>query len=67
MNVLKLKAAMVERDVSTEALADNIGINRATLYRKIAAGGAGFTIGEADAIAKVLHLSADERTQIFFA
>ena len=67
MNVLKLKAAMVEREASTEALADDIGINRATLYRKIAAGGAGFTIGEADAIAKALHLSADERTQIFFA
>ena len=39
MNVLKLKAAMVEREVSTEALAENIGINRATLYRKIAADG----------------------------
>lgn len=67
MNVLKLKAAMVEHDISTEALADDIGIHRATFYRKLAAGGAGFTIGEADAIAKALHLSAEESAQIFFA
>ena len=37
LNILKLKAAMVERGVSIAELADQIGINRATLYRKMAA------------------------------
>lgn len=66
LNILKLKAAMVERGMSTADLADRIGINRATLYRKIAAQGEGFTIGEAEAITSALHLSAAESTAIFF-
>lgn len=66
LNILKLKAAMVERGVNTADLADRIGINRATLYRKIAAQGEGFTIGEAEAITSALHLSAAESTAIFF-
>lgn len=36
MNVLKLKAAMVEHGISTEKLAEAIGIHPATMYRKLA-------------------------------
>ena len=66
MNIRKLKAAMVEQGITTVELADQIGINRATLYRKIAAQGEGFTIGEAEAIARALHLNAADSTAIFF-
>ena len=66
MNILKLKAAMVERGVSITQLADQIGINRATLYRKMAAQGESFTIGEAEIITRVLHLSAADSSAIFF-
>ena len=67
MNIRKLKAAMVEQGITTVELADQIGINRATLYRKIAAQGEGFTIGEAEAIARALHLNAADSTAIFLA
>ena len=45
MNVLKLKAAMVEHGISTEKLAEAIGIHPATMYRKLAVEGQSFTIG----------------------
>lgn len=66
MNIRKLKAAMVERGISTGQLADRIGINRSTLYRRIAAQGRNFTIGEAESIAAALNLSPAESTAIFF-
>lgn len=66
MNIRKLKAAMVERGISTGQLADRIGINRSTLYRRIAAQGRDFTIGEAESIAAALNLSPAESTAIFF-
>lgn len=67
MNVLKLKAAIVEHGSTTEKLAESIGIHPATMYRKLAANGQGFTIGEVEAIADVLNLSSEECTRIFFA
>lgn len=67
MNVLKLKAALIEHGTSTEKLAEAIGIHPATMYRKLAAGGQSFTIGEAEAIAKELHLTAEDSCRIFFA
>lgn len=66
MNVLKLKAAIVEHGSTTEKLAESIGIHPATMYRKLAANGQGFTIGEVEAIADVLNLSSEECTRIFF-
>lgn len=66
MNIRKLKAAMVERGINTAQLADRIGVNRSTLYRRIATQGRGFTIGEAESIASVLGLSPAESTAIFF-
>ena len=67
MNVLKLKAAIVEHGSTTEKLAESIGIHPATMYRKLAANGQGFTIGEVEAIVDVLNLSSEECTRIFFA
>ena len=67
MNVLKLKAAIIEHGSTTEKLAESVGIHPATMYRKLAADGQGFTIGEVEAIANALHLSPDECTRIFFA
>lgn len=66
MNVLKLKAAIIEHGSTTEKLAESIGIHPATMYRKLAADGQGFTIGEVEAIANALHLSSEECTRIFF-
>jgi len=56
---------MVETGFSVESLAEVIGINRATLYRKFETGN--FTIKEANIIAVTLHLTNEELNTIFFA
>ncbi len=57
---------MVELSVSTETLAESMGINVATLYRRFNEPDS-FTVGEVRQIAKMLNLTADEVDAIFFA
>lgn len=57
---------MVELSVSTETLAESMGINVATLYRRFNEPDS-FTVGEVGQIAKMLNLTADEVDAIFFA
>jgi plasmid maintenance system antidote protein VapI len=65
MEILKLKGKMVEKGCSPEALAEKIGVDRSTIYRKLGCGEK-FTIGEAQKIKNVLDLSNEEATAIFF-
>lgn len=67
VNVSKLKGKIVERGINVDAVAEKIGIDKSTFYRKLANEGSTFTIGEADAISKVLKLTRDEVNAIFFA
>ena len=52
VNINKLKGKIVECELSVTELASRIGIDRATLYRKINSDGKNFTIEEADLISK---------------
>lgn len=67
VNVLKLKAKLVENGKNVDFLAKNIGVNRATIYRKLDGGGNDFTIGEVDKISRVLNLTAEDINGIFFS
>ena len=67
VNTDKLRGKIVECRMSIETLADAVGLNKATLYRRINGGGGAFTIEEADKIASTLQLTSDERNKIFFA
>ena len=67
VNVKKLKAKLVECGYNVDAVADNIGIDRATFYRRLANNGETFTIGEADSISRFLMLTKDEVNAIFFS
>ena len=67
VNVDKLKGKIVEKRSSIEELSKVIGIGRSTLYRRFSSDGSGFTIREADLIAKALNLSGNEACAIFFA
>lgn len=67
VNINKLKGKIVENGLTTEKLADDIGIDRSTLYRKINNNGETFTIKEADLIVKALNLTAEEAKAIFFS
>ena len=66
VNVNLLKAKLVERGLNLTNLAEMIGIDRATMYRKLKDNGAGLLIGEVNSIVKVLNLTVKEASEIFF-
>lgn len=66
VDVLKLKAKVIEKGFTIASLADAMTIDRTTLYRRIADNGNSFTIGELDKIVETLSLTEDEIKSIFF-
>ena len=66
MNVNKLKAKIVERELSVEKLAVLIGVDRSSLYRKLN-NAEKITIGEANKMKTALEISNAEAVDIFFA
>ena len=67
VNVNKLKGKIVENGLTIGILAEKMGIDRSTLYRKINNNGEMFTIREANLICSILNLDAHEATAIFLA
>lgn len=66
MNINKLKGKIVEKGMNIEALATTIGINRASLYRKLN-DAEKITIGEAVKMKDALGMSDDEANEIFLS
>ena len=66
-NVSILRGKIVECNTTQEALADAIGVNRSTFYRKMKDNGKNFTVGEVEKIANILSLSSGDVMKIFFA
>ena len=66
VNIAKLKGKMVEKGINAERLAEAMGIDRATLYRKFGKAEK-ITIGEAARMKAILGLSDQEAYQIFLA
>lgn len=66
-NVDKLKGAIKEKRLSPEKVAEIIGIDKSTMYRKLNNGGDEFTIKQADIISQALCLTAEEAQAIFFS
>jgi predicted transcriptional regulator len=67
VNVNKLRGKIVEHGMTIDVFAESAGISRATMFRKLSQDGEDFTISEADAIVKALHLSKDDANAIFFS
>ena len=65
VNVKLLEDKIKNGGLSKEDFARALGINSATVYRKIANGGIGFTVGEMHRTVDVLNLNDDEAVQIF--
>lgn len=61
-----LKAQMVAKGINAEELADKIGINTITLYRKMN-GKTEFTRSEMQIIKAIFNLNKGEMDAIFFA
>jgi len=66
LNVNKLKGKIVENEMNITTLAKRMGIDRATLYRKINRDGETFTIKVVNLIVKILNLTTEEAMEIFF-
>ena len=64
MNPNKLKAKLVEKGINVDGFADQIGMDRSTLYRKLA-NFEKITIGEATRMKSALGLSGKDATDIF--
>jgi transcriptional regulator with XRE-family HTH domain len=67
VNIQKLKGKIVEQGLTITSVAEAMGINKATLYRKMENGGAALTIKDANLLVEILHLTAEEAMAIFFA
>lgn len=65
MNKTELEVSMLRKGVSAAILAEKIGINRVTLYRKMVTGK--FERSEIIKIRDVLELTEAEMLRIFFS
>lgn len=61
-----LRDKIAERRTNVSELASKIGMDKATLYRRLSDSSA-FTIGEVDKIVEILNLTRDEAVSIFFS
>ena len=66
MKTNKLKAKIVEKGLNVEALADKIGLERSTLYRKLN-NFEKISIGEAIRMKVALEMTDDEAISIFLS
>ncbi|MDD7515445.1 XRE family transcriptional regulator [Ruminococcus flavefaciens] len=64
LDVQKLKGKIVEKGKSVEVVSADLGINPSTFYRKMKNNS--FEIREADEIMKILSLTHEEASAIFF-
>lgn len=67
ININKLKGKIVENGMTVESLAKKLGIDKATLYRKLQNDGETMLVREANKIVEILNLTADEAMSIFFS
>lgn len=65
VDTAKLRGRIVEKGLTQEALAAQIGIDSSTFSRKMGANGTSFTIGQMHQMAEILMLSGKEAAEIF--
>jgi len=66
-NMQKLRGKIVEAGITQEALADMLGVDRSTFYRKVKTEGVTFTIAEVHKIVEVIQLSQQDAIEIFLS
>lgn len=66
MKLNKLKARIIEKGMNVEALADAIGVERSTLYRKLNKFEK-ITIGDAGKMKSALDMSDEDAIDIFLS
>lgn len=66
VNINKLKGKIIESGETVATLAEKIGVDRSTLYRKMSNNGATMLIKDANNIVVALDLTTEEAMAIFF-
>ena len=66
-NGVMLREYLKDRHISIDQIAERIGMDRTTFYRKVKENGAKFTIAEVRRIVKELNMTDSEAIDIFFA
>jgi len=66
MNINKLRGKIIEKGMTVKEVANKVGMDRSTFYRKLNNEGETFTIKEVNQIRNVLGLTVDEAVSIFF-
>lgn len=64
-NIPKLKGVLIEKGITHEMLAKEIGVDKSTFSRKISSDGLKFSVDEVHKIAKILNLSQSDAVDIF--
>lgn len=64
-NMDVLRGKMVEKRINAKEMAQRIGVDTSTFYRKMKSDGMSFTVGQMHKIAEVLCLTHDEAANIF--
>ena len=67
VNVDKLHGKIREIKTNVVEVAAKMGIDKSTLYRKLAKNGAGLTVRDAQNLVSILQMTDDEALMIFFA
>lgn len=67
VNINKLKGKIIERGMTVAQLAEQIGMDRATLYRKMGNNGETMLVKDANNIVSALQLTVDDAVSIFFS
>lgn len=67
VNVNKIHGKLRELGLTVADVAEQMAIDRSTLYRKLGNSGAGLTVKDAQALMIILQLTEDEALEIFFA
>jgi len=65
VNIPMLRGRMIQNGYNIVTLANRIGIDRSTLYRRIQDEGLSFTVGEIHKIIDTLQLSKEDASCIF--
>lgn len=65
VNTTLLRSAIVKKGTNISEVAVRMGVDKATLYRRMADSGS-FTIGEVEKLTSILDLSHEEAISIFF-
>ena len=66
VNIRKLKAKLVENDISIIELANIIGVDKSTVYRKLNKSGENFNVKDVEKISQALSLTYEDINDIFF-